>query len=168
MALGLAAIVCLLFGSATGASADTREDEAKALRDEIVLSAVSCVKRIEGCFSKDLCQQALAAIADYQLGLNDPSTQRDAVGGWRRFVVANVSDAGCMRGLLKKDLYCRAVNLVKKFDPHMNCPSAGGTNGSCWVNGDDGEWKAEPIDVPADKLVGGDRLDWTQGCKFTE
>jgi hypothetical protein len=74
-----------------------------------------------------------------------------------------------MRGLLKKDLYCRAVNLVKKFDPHMNCPSSGRSNGSCWVNGEATEFKAEPIDTLADRLVGNDdRLDWTQGCKFAE
>lgn len=167
-AIGLITIVCLSFGLAPGAKADAREDEAKTLRDEIVLTAPSCAKRVDGCLGEDACKAALEAIADYQLSLNDPSTQKDAVAGWRRFVVAKTSNASCMRGLLKKDLYCRAVNLVKKFDPHLNCPSSGGTNGSCWVNRDDAEWKAEPIDVPGDKLVGGDRLDWTQGCKIAE
>ena len=74
-----------------------------------------------------------------------------------------------MRELLNKDLYCRTVNLVKKFDPHLNCPSSGGTNGTCWVNASNGEWKQEPIDTPSDWFTGKHlRIDWTQGCKFTE
>lgn len=164
---GAMTVVCLSFNFAAGVHADAREDEAKALRDEIVLTAPSCGKRVDGC-SEDGCKSAVEAIADYQLGLSDPVTQKDAVAGWRRFVVARNSNAGCMRALLKKDLYCRSVTLVKKFDPHVNCPASGGTNGSCWVNRDDAEWKEEPIDTPSDKLVGGDRLDWTQGCMFAE
>ena len=167
--VGVATIFCLSLGSIAGARADAREDEAKALRDEIVLSAPSCVKRVDGCLGEDACKGALAAIADYQFGLNDPSAQKDAVGGWRRFIIAKASNADCMRGLLKKELYCRAVNLVKKFDPHLNCPSSGRSNGSCWVNGEDAAFNPVPIDTPGDKWVGNDdRLDWTQGCKFAE
>lgn len=167
--VGAAALWCLLLCWSAAANADAREDEAKALRDEIVLSAPTCARGVAGCLGEDACKQAVEAIADYQFGLNDPSTHKDAVGGWRRFVVAKASNADCMRGLLKKDLYCRAVNLVKKFDPHLNCPSSGRPTGTCWVNNEDDSFNPVPIDAPGDKWVGNDdRLDWTQGCKFVD
>lgn len=160
--VGLLAIMCLSLGLIARTTAEPREDEATALRGEIVLSALTCKKRVENCGNEDFCKGVLEAVNDFQLGLSDPATQKDAVGKWRRFVVSNLSNARCMRRLLRKDMYCRAVNLVKAFDPHLNCPATGGTNGTCWVNRDDGEWKAEPIDIPADEQ------DWTQGCKLAD
>lgn len=162
----LGAVIVLSFGLPASASAGTREEEAAALRDEIVLAAPSCTKSLSDCAGQEGCRSALEALTDYELGLSDPSTQKDAVAAWRRFVVAKNSNAACMRALLNKDLYCRTVNLVKKFDPHQNCPSSGGTHGSCWVNQNDAEWKGEEIDSLRDRLIDSDRLDWTQGCKI--
>jgi hypothetical protein len=169
--IGLA-VICVAFFGSVEAKADTRRDEAKALRDEIALSGVSCkVRPYASCFNDIACNTTLDALTDYQLGLNDPATQGDAVGQWRRFVGAKLSNAECMRGLLRKDLYCRAVNLVKKFDPHLHCPASGKSNGSCWVNEEDDVFRPVPVppDALVEKLAGKERpYDWTQGCKFVD
>lgn len=57
--------------------------------------------------------------------------------------------------MLGKEMYCKTVNLVAKFDPHRNCPEPGRENATCWVNRSfDREWYSMPNEED----------EWTQRC----
>lgn len=160
MAVGFVASQCLLFGMAGSAHADAREDQAKEVRDEIALRKIECHSVYFGantCGKGNVCEETLEAIRDYQVDLNEPDRQKSAVQKWWRFVSGEQVNASCMRVLLSTDTYCKAVNLVKAFDPHTNCPASGGTTGTCWINQDVSEWRSDRDD-----------RDWIQGCQFAE
>jgi hypothetical protein len=162
MTVVLVATVCLSFEVVVAAHAGPREDLANEVRDEIVTRRMSCVTEYgqrDPCGHRNSCNEAMAAIGDFQVDLADPSTQKRAVYKWWRFVSGTRMDAGCMRALLSTSTYCKAVNLVNKFDPHTNCPSGGGTNASCWVNRD---WEINPL------LLKGEEIDWLQSCELSD
>lgn len=64
-------------------------------------------------------------------------------------------DADTAPLMLGKEMYCKTVNLVAKFDPHRNCPEPGRENATCWVNRSfDREWYSMPNEED----------EWTQRC----
>ncbi|MCE9523614.1 MAG: hypothetical protein K8S25_14435 [Alphaproteobacteria bacterium] len=142
----LVTTACAVLMSFATALADPREDKANELRDEILRRPLSCdaenYSRFSSdyCFSREVCKETVAEISEYQDRLSYPESQRKAVGDWRRYVMAYPANKNCMKAVLGPSNYCKAVNLVKAFDPHLNCPSGGGTNGSCWVNQEQEEW----------------------------
>jgi len=155
----------LSLSSATAAepAADPRDELAQDTKAEILSRRFECFEpsymRRQPCGTNTLCWATMDAITDFQLALGDPETQKSGVYKWWRFVSNDVSRASCMREMLSGGTYCKAVNLVNKFDPHTKCPSDGGTNATCWVNP---EKEQSPL------LFGNEEGDWLKNCELTK
>jgi hypothetical protein len=143
-------------------ASQTKEDQANEVRDEIAVRHMTCIRGYGSngaCGADDNgCNETLTQLRDFQVDLADPTAHKRAVYRWWRYV-SGAFNAGCMRALMSTNTYCKAVRLVKAFDPHTNCPSGGGTNATCWVNAD---YETGPLLQQADKT------DWMQSCPLTE
>lgn len=144
-------------------AADPRDELAQEIKSEIVTQRYECFEPSymsrQPCGTNTVCHPTVDAITDFQLGLGDPETQKSAVYKWWRFVSGSLAKSSCMQELLSGGTYCKAVNLVNKFDPHTKCPTEGGTSATCWVNR---EWERSPL------LLGAEEGDWLQKCELTE
>lgn len=157
-----AAAFWLALNGIVGAHADPRDDLATELRDEISTRRVTCDTEYgvrDVCRHRNGCNETLQAISDFRIDLAIPDAHKQAVYRWWRYVTGSQFKSNCMRALLSQTTYCKAVNLVNKYDPHANCPSEGGTNATCWVNRD---WERDPLLLPHEEG------DWFQSCELSK
>lgn len=161
MRLRACAAVLLAFACAAFARADARDDLAKEVHEEISERRITCVAEADDpCerfheFRDGLCEQTTDALADYKAELSNADTRKRAVYRWWKWVSGPREQAECMNALIGKDAYCKAVNLAVQMDPHRNCPDAGETNSTCWLNRNfERSWHLFPREAE----------DWTQRC----
>lgn len=156
--------VLLAAGLLTFAHADARDDLAKEIQGEIAQRQINCIvgyfePSTCGRFNKfrpELCSETAEVIADYKAELVNADTRKRAIYRWFKFVSGMQEQSDCMNLLIGQDTYCKAVNLAAKYDPHRNCPDAGRTNSTCWINRDFSRgWYLFPTDED----------EWTQRCK---
>ncbi len=158
-----AAAVLSAFAVIGGAYADAREDLAKEVHEEVSKRHITCVITeyfgTNACSSfrklkEGLCDETTEALADFKSELLNADTQKRAVYRWWKFVSGAQEQADCMSKLISSETYCKAVNLVAKFDPRRNCPSDGTLNSTCWLNPNKRDWT----------LLPSEQSDWTQRC----
>lgn len=147
------------------ARADAREDLAKEVHEDLSKSRITCVtgsiwvKDVcgGGPGSHHFCEEANEVITDLKSDLLSADTRKRAVYRWWKFVSSDSEPwrASCMRSLLGTGTYCKTVNLAVQFDPHRNCPDAGRTNSTCWLNRDFGRQRY---------LLPTEENDWVQRC----
>ena len=159
--LACTAAVLSALAAAAFARADARDDLAKEVYEEISKRRITCTAEAEDpCkgfheFLDGLCEVTTEALADYKSELLNADTQRRAVYRWWKFVSGPREQSQCMNALIGKDAYCKAVNLAVQMDPHRNCPDAGETNSTCWLNRNfERSWHLFPREAE----------DWTQRC----
>lgn len=150
---------------AAGARADAREDLVNEVHEEVSKRNFRCsvveyfTSNVCGGIGeneRDMCNQTMEAITDFKSELLSASTRKRAVYRWWQFVSGDQERSDCMRKLIGKETYCKAVNVAAAYDPHRNCPDAGRSNSTCWLNRDfERGWYLFPTEED----------DWTQRCK---
>ncbi len=166
MRFTVACAVAVLFSLAfvVGARADAREDLAKEVLEEISTRQMKCSN--DAYYDKNdcgengtgnWCHRTMEAITDLKADLASKDTIKKGIYNWWKSV--NNGSSKCMHALLGNATYCKTVNLAAKYDPHRNCPEAGRTNSTCWLNR---SWERDPLLLPHEEG------EWTRRCPVEE